>query len=192
MLKHFSGWIEKMDSVCSLLSRVLLFATPWNAPLSMEFARQEYWSGLPFPSSEVLSDLGIRLVSSALQADYLLSEQQGNLPKGRIQSNVLCSHVQLFETHMYWACQAPLSMGLSRQECWNGLPFSSPRGLPNSGIEPSSSELKADSLPYEQLSDKIIVANLNNQMKYISQNSKQNIQNWKSKGKKQECGDLTN
>ena len=63
-----------MDSVCSWLSRVLLFATPWNAPLSMEFARQEYWSGLPFPSSEVLSDLGIRLVSSALQADYLLSQ----------------------------------------------------------------------------------------------------------------------
>ena len=188
-----------MGSVCSLLSHVLLFATPWNVPLSMEFSRQEYWSGLPFPSSEVLSDLGIRLVSSALQTDYLLPEKQGNLPKGRIQSNVLCTVMPSFLRPIWTvACQAPLFMGLSRQECWSGLSFSSPRGLPNSGIEPSSSELKADSLPYEQLNDKIIVANLNNQMKDISQNSKQNIQNWKSKEetrnkmKKQECEGLTN
>ena len=38
------------------LSRVLIFATPWtvayHAPLSMGFSRQEYWSGLPFPSPE--------------------------------------------------------------------------------------------------------------------------------------------
>ena len=40
------------ESVCVSLSRVWLFATPWTvqAPLSMEFSRQEYWSGLPFPS----------------------------------------------------------------------------------------------------------------------------------------------
>ena len=63
-----------MDSVCSLLSRILLFATPWNVPLSVDFSRQEYWSGLPFPSSGVLSDPGIEQVSSALQADSLLSE----------------------------------------------------------------------------------------------------------------------
>ena len=45
------------------LSRVQLLATPWtvpyNAPLSMEFSRQEYWSGLPFPSPEDLPDPGI-------------------------------------------------------------------------------------------------------------------------------------
>ena len=42
-------------------SRVRLFVTPWTvacqAPLSMEFSRQEYWSGLPFPSPGDLSDL---------------------------------------------------------------------------------------------------------------------------------------
>ena len=45
-----------------------------QAPLSMEFSRQEYWSGLPCPSPEDLSDLGIELGSPALQADSLLSE----------------------------------------------------------------------------------------------------------------------
>ena len=53
-------------------------ATPWTvahqAPLSMEFSRQEYWSGLPFPSPGYLPDPGIELRSSALQADSLLSD----------------------------------------------------------------------------------------------------------------------
>ena len=39
------------------------------------------------------------------------------------------------------ACQACLSMGFSRQECWSGLPFPSPGDLPNSGIEPGSPAL---------------------------------------------------
>ena len=47
------------------------------------------------------------------------------------------------------ACQAPLSMGFSRQEYWSGLPFPSPRDLPNPGIEPGSSAQQADSLPAE-------------------------------------------
>ena len=59
------------------LSRVLLFATPWTvahqAPPSMEFSRQEYWSGLPFPSPRNLPDLGIKPGSPALQADALPS-----------------------------------------------------------------------------------------------------------------------
>ena len=53
-------------------------ATPWTiacqAPLSMEFSRQEYWSGLPFPSPGDLPNPGIKLESPALQADSLLSE----------------------------------------------------------------------------------------------------------------------
>ena len=50
---------EKVKS----LSRVRLFATPWTvayqAPQFMEFSRQEYWSGLPFPSPWDLPDPGI-------------------------------------------------------------------------------------------------------------------------------------
>ena len=45
------------------------------------------------------------------------------------------------------AHQAPLSMGFSRQEYWSGLPFPSPRDLPNPGIEHRSPGLQADSLP---------------------------------------------
>ena len=63
------------------LSHVRLFATPWavgyQAPPSMEFSRQEYWSGLPFPSPGDLPDPGIELVSSAMQADALPSEPPG-------------------------------------------------------------------------------------------------------------------
>ena len=40
------------------------------------------------------------------------------------------------------ACQAPLSMGFSRQEYWNGLPFPSPGDLPNPGIKPGSLALQ--------------------------------------------------
>ena len=46
-------------------------------------------------------------------------------------------------------CQAPLSMGFSRQEYWSGLPFPSPEDLSNTGIEPRSPALQADSLPTE-------------------------------------------
>ena len=54
------------------------FATPWTiayqAPLSIGFSRQEYCSGLPFPSPGDLPDPGIELGSPALQADSLPSE----------------------------------------------------------------------------------------------------------------------
>ena len=47
------------------------------------------------------------------------------------------------------AYQAPPSVGFSRQECWSGLPFPSPRDLPDPGIEPWSPALQADALPSE-------------------------------------------
>ena len=55
------------------LSRVRLFATPWTvayqAPPSMGFSRQEYWSELPFPSPRDLPDPGIKPGSPAFQVD---------------------------------------------------------------------------------------------------------------------------
>ena len=70
---------NKNACVCAcVLSRfrcVRLFATPWTeaqqAPLSMGFSRQEYWSGLPIPSPRDLPDPGIEPQSPALQADSL-------------------------------------------------------------------------------------------------------------------------
>ena len=63
-------------------SPVQLFMTPWTvayqAPLSMEFSRQEYWSGLPFPSPGDLPDPGIEPGFPALQADSLPLSHPGS------------------------------------------------------------------------------------------------------------------
>ena len=63
------------------LSRVRLFATPWTvayqAPPSIGFSRQEYWSGLPFPYPGDLPDPGIEPGSPAFQADALTSGPPG-------------------------------------------------------------------------------------------------------------------
>ena len=48
------------------------------------------------------------------------------------------SHVWLFATPWTVACQAPLSMGFSRQECWSGLPLPTPGDLPDAEIKPAS------------------------------------------------------
>jgi len=67
--------------LCVLVSCVQLFATPWNVahqvPLSMEFSRQEYWSGLAFPSPGHLPNTGIEPGTHESQADSLSSEQPG-------------------------------------------------------------------------------------------------------------------
>ena len=63
------------------LSRVQLFVTPWTVAYqalpSMGFSRQEYWSGLPFPSPADLPNPGIEPRSPALQTDALPSEPPG-------------------------------------------------------------------------------------------------------------------
>ena len=68
-------------SEVKLLSHVRLFVIQWTvahqAPPSMGFSRQEYWSGLPFPSPGDLPNPGIKPRSSTLQADTLPSEPPG-------------------------------------------------------------------------------------------------------------------
>ena len=67
------------------LSRVRLFVTPWTvayqAPPSVGFSCQEYWSGLPFPSPGDLPNPGIEPRSPALEADALTSEPPPCLKK---------------------------------------------------------------------------------------------------------------
>ena len=95
------------------LSRVQLFATPWTvayqAPPSMGFSRQEYWSGMLFPSPGDLPDAGIEPGSPAFQADTLTSEPLGKPMQGpmQIKQNVdkliprdsqgICVHHYLFD-----------------------------------------------------------------------------------------------
>ena len=71
-LSHIKTIILWMLLTLSCFSRVLLFVTPWTvaqqAPLSMGFSSQEYWSGLPFHPPETLPNSGIKLSSLVLPA----------------------------------------------------------------------------------------------------------------------------
>ena len=72
---------ESKSVNCSVVSSSLL--PPWTvahqAPLPMQFSRQEYWSGLPFISPGYLPNPGMEPGSPALQADSLPSEPQGRV-----------------------------------------------------------------------------------------------------------------
>ena len=101
--------------VCAqLLSHVQLFAIPGTialkAPLSTGFPRQEYWSGLPFPSPGYLPDPGIKPRSLALQADALPSELPGkpqiNLGSDQLHlwysmSQSIIMHVCIYGSFIY-------------------------------------------------------------------------------------------
>ena len=80
------------------LSHVRLFATPWTiasqAPLSMGFSRQEYWSGLPFPSPGDLPNPGVEPGSPALQADALSSQPPGK-PKRDLWHNIKHTNIRI-------------------------------------------------------------------------------------------------
>ena len=129
------------------------FATPWTVPcqvpLSMGLSRQEYWSGLPFPSQGDLPNSGIQQGLLHWQMDSLplshLGSQKCDIYIGHKniciylsiksiifhnnEKNPLHSHmcacsfsrVWLFATPWTVVCQAPLSTGFSKQECWSGL-----------------------------------------------------------------------
>ena len=115
------------------LSHVQLSVTPWTAayqaPLSMGFSRQEYWSGVPLPSPKASGGDGIPM------QDLILSSNDQCISLF-ILINVLMlllllllscfSRVRLCVTPETAAHQALLSLGFSRQEHWSGLPFLSP------------------------------------------------------------------
>ena len=96
-------WREPGKSLCfdnfyqlKSLSHVQFFATTWTvayqAPLSMGFSRQEWWSGLPFPSPGDLSNPGIEPTSPSLQADALASEAPGKPPYQPYLHTTLVNH----------------------------------------------------------------------------------------------------
>ena len=78
---HFLLQCMKVKRKVKLLSRARLLVTPrtaaYQAPLSMGFPRQVYWSGLPFPLPRDLPNPGIEPASPALQADSLPAEPPG-------------------------------------------------------------------------------------------------------------------
>ena len=131
--------------------------TPWTvahqAPQSMGFSRQEYWSGLPLPSPGHLPNPGTEPGSPAFQADALTSEppvgsssqlfswlrfkKEEHSFCDTVKYMVVCalSRVRIFVTLWTAAHQAPLSRGFSRQKDWSRLPFPTPGDLPNLEIK---------------------------------------------------------
>ena len=95
------GGISEVKS----LSHVQLFATLWTvvhqAPSTMGFSRQEYWSGLPFPMSGDLPNPGIEPRSPTLQADTLTSEPPGKPLGGIPHLQISASQIQLWKYFNY-------------------------------------------------------------------------------------------
>ena len=113
-------------------SHIWLFATPWTvacqAPLSVAFSRQEYWSGFPCPPPGDLpnpgnesADLGSPALSDRF---FTICATWETLNISLLLSRFSC--VQLCVTPETAAHQASPSLGFSRQEHWSGLPFPSP------------------------------------------------------------------
>ena len=104
-----------MLCVLSCFSHVRLFLTLWieghQAPLSMGFFRQEYWSGLPSPPAGDLPDPGIKTMSPALQVDSLPLNHWGSpwlnltLSLFKVESNnpslQIDSSVPFFRIHIF-------------------------------------------------------------------------------------------
>ena len=131
------------------LSRVRPLATPWTAahqaPPSMGFSRQEYWSGVPLPSPSCYPATAKSLQSCLTLCDPIDGSPPGSLVPGILQARTLewvaisfsnawkwkvkvkvFSRVRPLATPWTAAHQAPPSMGFSRPEYWSGVPLPSP------------------------------------------------------------------
>ena len=126
-------------------SCVWLFGTPWTialqAPLSMRFPKQEYWSGLPFPSPD-LPYLGVKPTSPALAGGFFSNESPGK------RQRTGCVHAQSCPT------LRPHGLYSARLLCPWDFPgkntgvVSSSRGLPKSGIIRLLRLLNCRRIPY--------------------------------------------
>ena len=160
-------WKVKVKS----LSRVRILATPWTAayqaPPSMGFSRQEYWSGVPLPSplphcrqifimwaAREVHKIGINKVYLKMKFhmfpksnDCLKQNDSHVLWNPSIDNkSIMCAQslscVWLFATPWTVARQTLLPMGFPRQKYWSSMPFPFPGDLPKSGIEAMSPALQ--------------------------------------------------
>ena len=84
----------------------LTLATPWTvapqAPLFMGFSRQEYLSGLPFPSPGHLLDLGIKPMSPALAGRFLTTEPPGKASASKLMSRRMLISLKTYFSSTWW------------------------------------------------------------------------------------------
>ena len=112
--KFYTSIVKKIPSVLNascaqLLSHICLFATPWiiacQAPLSMEFSRQEYWSGLSFPSPARLPDPWIKPTSHALAGGFFTTSAtwEAHSYESKSESrSVVSDSLRLHELYSPW------------------------------------------------------------------------------------------
>ena len=119
------------------------FATPWTrlgcqAPWSMGFSRQEYWSGLPCPPPGDLPNPGIKLRSPASQADSFLSEPPGKPYNSKSEVKVkLFSRVELFVTPWTVAYHVKIHpWDFPSKNTGVGCHFLLQRNFPTQGLNP--------------------------------------------------------
>ena len=112
--QKFAGfWCLTQLHACVLsgFSSVLLFATPWSvdhqAPLSMEFSRRAYWSGLPFHSTGHLPDPGMKPAPLHQQVGSLPMSHQGSPPYTATCISLWCVHVVCVCLYMYVCAPLP-------------------------------------------------------------------------------------
>ena len=132
---------------------MILWTVAQQVSLSKRFLRQEYCSGWPFPSPGDLPHPRIEPMSPALADGFFTPES----PCAQ-----LLSHAQLIAPLWAVVLQVPLSMGLSRQEYWSGLPFLSPGDLPHTRIKPMSPAWQADSFPLSHLGGGVLQRRVKN------------------------------
>ena len=89
------------------------------------------------------------LITWFLHSRYMVHNERVRVVNRPLNVLSCFSCVQLFAGPWTIAHHAPLSMELSKQDYWSGMPFPFPGDLPDPGIKPKSSALKADSLPSE-------------------------------------------
>ena len=112
---------------------MILWTVACQAPLSMGFSRQEYWSGLLFPCPGDVPNPWIKPGCPILQAGSYLSQSPGKPFYLHVLS---LSYVRLF-CDLMEAHQASLSMRLSRQEYWSGFPCPPTGDLPDPEVKPT-------------------------------------------------------
>ena len=112
------------------LSHVQLFAAPWTvahqATLSMEFTRQEYWSGCPFPSPGNLPNAGVEPRSPALQVDSLRLSHQGRPSTSDTPGAIPCPDIRTISFRIITAMSTFSHLWLSytnkpKLTAWNPL-----------------------------------------------------------------------
>ena len=137
---------ESVRFCCSVTSGSLWpHGLSW-APLSMDFSRQEYWSGLPFSSSGNLPNprdwTQVSYIAGRFFSVWATREAHPRVIQNSVNNRLCCAVASVMpdslKCYRLWPSRLLCPWGFSRQEYWGGLTCPPPGDFPNPGIEPIS------------------------------------------------------